>query len=111
MPFAGVFSPPSNPGEIEPFSIDFAAQLFDNDAILFDSITTELFVVTGTDPTPSLKLIGPPLLTGTVVSQNVGGLAPNALQPGTVYSLVFTVQTASGRVLINSAHIACVAIE
>jgi len=105
MPLAGDFLPYSTPGEMQPYAIDFAAQISTGESI--SSVTSALTVAkvtpagfNGTDLSPSTNLVGPPAFAGTVCSQNVGPLQANV-----VYLLIFTVTTTAGRTLINYGHI------
>jgi hypothetical protein len=107
MPFAGNH-PNTSPGEMLPYSLDMNNQLAGGDTIA--SVTVVLLVLSGIDPNASSCLNGPTVITGNIVSQNVGGLLPGGLQAGVTYILAFTVTTASGRVLVNSGNISCVAL-
>lgn len=88
--------------------MDMTRQLANGDTIA--SVTAALTVLSGVDPSASSWLLGPSAITGNIVSQNVGGPLPGGLQPGVTYELIFTVTTVSGRVLVNSANISCVAL-
>jgi hypothetical protein len=103
MPFAGYFDP-CDPGETQPYSIEFALQLAPySDAIV--SATATLQVELGVDPSASTRVSGSPYVTGTIVSQVIGNL-----QPGVVYRLLLVVSTTGGRVLDNWGFIPCIAI-
>lgn len=88
--------------------MDFTRQLAAGDTIA--SAATALAAISGTDPSAPSWLLGPPRVTGNIVSQNVGGALPNGLQAGVTYELIFTVITVSGRTLVNSGNISCVAL-
>ena len=109
MPNAGDYLPYSTPGEVQPYSIDFCAQIPVGDAIA--SVVSSLVVAeqarlgfTGSDPNPASNLVGPPSVFGTVCTQTVGPLEANV-----VYRLTFIIATTGGRTLINYAHICCLA--
>ena len=109
MPNAGDYMPYSTPGEVQPYSIDFGAQLPIGDAIA--GVASSLVVAeqarlefTGSDTNPAINLVGQPSFLGTVCTQTVGPLEANV-----VYRLTFTVATTGGRTLINYAHICCLA--
>jgi hypothetical protein len=105
MPFAGTFTPGPDPGAAEPFSIDFSAQIAEGDSIV--SATATLTELNGIDPTPSGCIISPPIISGTVVTQQLGGAAPGGFQAGSLYVWEVVVTTAQGSVLPNFAHIPC----
>ena len=104
MPFAGYYSS-CDPGEIQPYSIDFANQLATGDLIA--SATSSLAADQGIDRNASSWLVGSPAVDGAVVSQVIGGALPTGLQPGVVYRLTFTITTASGRTLSDYGFIPC----
>jgi hypothetical protein len=108
MPFAGDFLPGFNPGEVQPFSLDFAPQIANvaGDAILHAVVTVETLEQEA-DPNAAALLQGVPIVTGTVVTQWFGGSG----LPCVVYSLIYTVITTAGRTLVNSAHATCNAIR
>lgn len=110
MPYAGDYLPYSSPGEVQPYSIDFANQL-GGDAIA--TVTSALTVASnkpfsfyGSDADPSANLVGPPSFSGTACTQVVGPCLPNV-----AYALSFTVTTMGGRILLNYGHIYCQAIQ
>lgn len=104
MPFAGYYSS-CDPGETQPYSIDFANQLATGNSIA--STTSSLAAEQGIDRNASSWLVGSPTISGTVVSQVIGGAMPNGLQPGVVYRLTFTITTASVRTLSDYGFIPC----
>jgi hypothetical protein len=106
MPFAGSYSP-CDPGETQPYSIDFANQLVTGDSISSVANVTLVSDQPGADPNASSWLVGSASISGTIVSQVVGGSLPNGLRPGVVYRLTFTVNTTGGRTLSDSGFIPC----
>lgn len=106
MSFAGNYDQAS-PGETDAYAINMAPRLATGDTIA--SVAASLSVVSGADPSAASWLLGPAVVAGNIVAQKIGGALPGGLQPGVTYMLVFTVTTASGRVLVNSGHISCVA--
>ena len=109
MPNAGDYLPYSTPGEVQPYSIDFGGQLPIGDAIA--DVASSLVVAEqarlgfgGSDPNPAANVVGSASFFGTVCTQTVGPLQPNV-----VYRLTFSVVTTTGRMLINYAHICCLA--
>jgi hypothetical protein len=109
MPNAGDYLPYSTPGEVQPYSIDFATQLPVGDAIA--GVVSSLVVAEqtrlgfgGSDTNPAANLVGSASFFGTVCTQTVGPLQANV-----VYRLTFSVVTTAGRTLINYAHICCLA--
>jgi hypothetical protein len=104
MPFAGYYSS-CDPGETQPYSIDFSNQLATGDSIV--SAAAALVADQGSDRSASSWLVGSPTTNGTVVSQVIGGAMPNGLQPGVVYRLTFLIATASGRALSDYGLIPC----
>jgi hypothetical protein len=109
MPFAGYYSS-CDPGETEPYSIDFANQLVTADALSSVASVTLVSDQPGADPNASNWLVGSASISGSIVSQVVGGSIPNGLRPGVAYRLTFTVNTISGRVLSDWGFILCNAI-
>ena len=110
MPFSGVYYPPTSPGEIQPFSIDFGSQLAVGETLVGTPVA-QLVVINGVDASPGSSVIGAAVINGTLVSQNIGGVAPGGLQPEVVYNLILTATTSSGKTLVNNAHIPCADIE
>jgi len=105
MPFAGYFSS-CDPGETQPYSIDFANQL-SGDSIV--SIAATLAADQGADARASSWLLASSF-SDTVCTAMIGGALPNGLQPGVTYRLMFTVTTADGRTLSDYAFIPCAPI-
>jgi hypothetical protein len=104
MPFAGIYSPPPNPGEAQPFSLDFSAQILTGEQIA--SVTSSLTLKSGVDAAVASRLIGAPSFSGSVCSQTVGNMVG-----GATYILTFTALMSSGRVLQNYAYIPCQAVD
>jgi hypothetical protein len=77
---------PANPTESEVFSLDFVNTLQSGETI--NSATIALTEFQGMDPNPNSHLAGNPHISGTVVSQRVGGLVA-----GVTYSFSITVNT------------------
>lgn len=74
--------------EADVFTIDFVKVLNAGETILSASVT--IAVLTGTDAGAASRMVGPPLLSGSQVSQEIdvrGG------PPGVYYQLVMTVAT------------------
>ena len=103
MAFVGNFSAVS-PGDLKSFSIDVSAQLGTGETIA--SMSSLIGVVTGVDPNAAAPS-GSPTKTGAVVSQWIG----TAFLPAVVYRWTLTVTTNNGSVLVNHAHVPCVAIN
>jgi len=104
MPLAGYYSS-CDPGETQPYSIDFSNQLATGDSIV--TATSSLVADQGIDRSAFSWLVGSPSINGTIVSQVIGGAMPNGLQPGVVYRLTFVITTASGRTLSDYGLIPC----
>lgn len=116
MAYAGDFYPWHTPGETKPYSIDLTAPLAGGDTIASASATLAVAPAqpqgfNGTDPTPASWLVGSATFSGAIATQVVGGAMPGGLQPNVVYQLIFTVTTASGRVLVSYGHILCGAVN
>ena len=106
--FSKSFSPPALPGDTCAYSIDIAAQLDAGDSLSGASVT--LLVRQGSDSTPSARLVGSATVSGTVVTQVIGGTPPNGLQGGTIYRVVYTATTAAGRTLVNAVELPCASL-
>lgn len=109
MPFTGDYTPPVSPGEAQPFSMDFGPQLIGGDAI--SSAEALLEAYEGDDPNAAAAVTGAPIVSGTIITQWIGGDMPAGLQPCVVYRLTMTARTSQGKTLINYAHVACKPIE
>lgn len=72
------------------------------------SVTFQISVISGSDPSPSARLIGGPSVDsgGLVVTQKVGGL-----QPGVVYEIGATVMTSAAQTLTPYCHLPTNAIS
>ena len=109
MPYAGEFWPGPDPGEAQSYSIDFGPQLTPTaDSIV--SVTATLIETAGVDPHPSACLIGAPAVSGTIVTQQIGGSAPGGLLAGGRYVWEVVVVTAQGATRSNYGHINCDAV-
>jgi hypothetical protein len=81
---------------------DFTSQLATGETITPMSAAVTISVVSGVDTNPSSHLIGPPSLSGNIVSQVIGTLVG-----GVTYNLIATVSiTPSGTRTLN-AHLQC----
>lgn len=107
MSFAGVYSPPVVPGETQPFSIDFSAQIASGDSIISASSSLQSSGICSS----STLLIDNATISGNIVTQIVGGASPGGFQAGVNYLLTIKVLTANGYTLINYAQISCVGIN
>ena len=107
MSFAGVFSPPVVPGETQPFSIDFSAQIASGDSII-SAISS---LQSSGKNSASALLIDSAAINGNIVTQIVGGTPPGGFQAGVNYLLTIKVLTVNGYILINYAQISCVGIN
>lgn len=108
MPYAGAFSA-VNPGELISFSIDFGPQLATGDSI--NNATSAVTAFVGTDANAAALAINTPTITGTIISQFLGGAAPGGFQVGVTYSWTVTAYTTQGMTLINYAHVPCLGIS
>lgn len=72
------------------------------------SVTFQISVISGTDPTPASRLLGMPVVEsgGLVVTQKVG-----TLQPGVVYEIGATVITSEAQTLTPYCHLPTNAIS
>ena len=66
------------------------------------SVTFQISVITGTDPTPTSRLLGSPVIEpgGLIVTQKVG-----TLQPGVVYEIGATAVTSEAQTLTPYCHL------
>lgn len=97
MPNAGDYLPYSTPGEVQPYSIDFAAQLPVGPLVVAEQTRLGFG---GCDTNPAATLVGSASFFGKVCTQTVGPLQANV-----VYRLTFGVVTTAGRTPINYAQI------
>lgn len=109
MPFAGTFVPAASPGETQPYSLDFGTQLEPGDSI--QSVISTLSVHCGSDPNAAACLVSAPSVSGTVVTQMIGGALPGGLQPDVDYIWAVTIVTAFARTRVNYAYLPCAAIS
>jgi hypothetical protein len=103
MPRAALDFSPIYSNEQVTLSFDFSPSLATGETI--STATTSITVVSGTDSTPSLRLIGPTTISGTIVLQQVG-----TYQAGVTYDVLATVTTSTGQILTTNAHQMCVTI-
>lgn len=101
MSYVGSDFSPTDPGEIEAYSFDFARLLGTGETI--SSSAWSIVVVSGVDASPSSRLIGSAHVTGSVASQLIG----NCLG-GVTYLVTATVTTSTGQTLALWSHLACV---
>jgi hypothetical protein len=90
-----------------PLSFDFGpplAQLPGAQTLV--SPTWSIGLVLGSDATPAARLLGPPSIIGTFVTQMVG-----TYQPGSTYDHIAKVTTSGGEILETNAHQSCPNIE
>jgi hypothetical protein len=105
MPYAGRFDPPANPGEEQPFEINFFRQLINGDTIA-TVVSAVLTVAPGfKDPNVASYVMGTPSISGSVVSVTIEGLVG-----GVDYILTITITTAQSKRFINWADLPCAAI-
>jgi hypothetical protein len=90
------FSPelPKAPSEVLPLSMDFARWLASGETISTCSWASSVY--TGTDPNPSAMIQGAATITGTEVSQTVGGGLD-----GVVYLFSATITTSLGNTYVG----------
>lgn len=102
---------PVNATESETFSLDFVNDLDTGETISSASVTLTVFQ--GTDMNPSSHLAGSPVISGTKVSQRIGGpAAPGGnLTAGVTYILAFTVSTSLTNARTLYSRIPCLAIN
>jgi hypothetical protein len=85
---------------------------FSNDLAIGETISISsppawsIALLSGIDPTPSLRLIGVPIIIGPFVAQAVG-----TLQPDAIYNHIATIVTSQGKKLTTSAHQTCVPVN
>lgn len=81
--------PPADSVESKIYGFDFKRGLSPDETIV--TADFEIFVVDGTDPSASSRLIGPAIVSGVQARQRVAGLVP-----GVAYLLQATVTTNQG---------------
>lgn len=107
MAFCGYFTP-RVPGEKPSLSLDFARRMLATDTISAAVVAVSVAPSSPVpDPAAASLLVGSPGISGTVVSQLVGGTSPS-MQPGVEYVVTFTVTLASGVIIIMDGHIKCI---
>src|ERR1700730_2513974 len=67
------------------------------------SPTVTILVASGSDASPSSRLVGSPTIIGQFVVQTIA-----TCQPGTTYNIIATVTTSGGQILTTNAHLPCV---
>lgn len=92
------------PTEQVVISFDFTAGLGDGE-VLTGSPAVSVVLVSGTDATPSSRLIGSPSTVGNSVLQMVG-----TCQAGAIYDFIATITTSASQTLTTNAHLPCQAI-
>ena len=107
MPSTGSDFTPRDVGEQCLLSIDFGSNLGPGETLA--SATAQILLLTGTDPSPSSRLVGLPLITGTIVSQLVtfAGLTMTDASPRNYYRLIITVTTSMSQTLTAWSQIQC----
>ncbi|TXH35290.1 MAG: hypothetical protein E6Q98_15980 [Rhodospirillaceae bacterium] len=101
--YAGPDYSQQNPGEAEYFGMDFVNQLQAGEEIIDGSQVVTISVESGSDPYPDSRRMGLPILTGSLVSQKIGGLLPDVY-----YIILFKVSTSLGQTLILYSKLRCV---
>jgi hypothetical protein len=101
--YAGQDWDPLDVVETDVFSLNFINDLNSGEGIVTAAFS--IGVTFGNDPTPYSRLVGPPGVLGTVVSQTVS--QPPA--PGIIYWLSALVTTTTGRQLELWSHFPSVA--
>ena len=102
MPYVGTDFGAADPGALEEdvYSFDFAARLGPGETL---SGAGTWALSSPSDSSASSRMIGLPVLSGTIVSQTIGGLLAGE------YLIEATVTTSLGRTLTAWSHIACIA--
>lgn len=86
--------------EADVFTIDFVKALNAGETIL--SASVEIAVLTGTDAAAASRMAGPPLITGSMVSQEID--VRGAPLAGVYYQLVMTVATNQRPAITRWSH-------
>lgn len=106
MPYAARDFTDADPNGMETtsYSFDFTSALGTGELIVSQAFTIFVASVsTGAgDPNPSSRLVGPPSLTGNIVSQLIGTLVA-----GNKYRIVATVMTSAGQTLSLYSYVEC----
>ncbi len=107
MPWTGLDFSPRDVGEQVLLTIDFAPNLAPGEALA--SATSAIALLSGTDMTPSNRLIGNPTITGTLVSQMVSfaGLTLTVAAPTNQYRLFIKATTSLSQTLDAYTQVAC----
>ena len=95
------FSPTDSP-EVEIYALDFGPILADGEVLLTAEVTIATVGGTGVDTAPSVHLVGPAIINGTIVSQMIGPLVPNC-----VYRVLALVTTSLGQTLELYSRVFC----
>ena len=98
----------ANPTENEVYSLDFVNDLQSGETIN-SVISASLQVFQGVDTSPNSHLSGNPSISGTIVSQLIGGaLAPGGnLLAGVTYTIIATVNTSLNNFITLYSRVAC----
>jgi hypothetical protein len=95
------------PGASEILGMDFADQLAAGETITAATVTMQLLPSsTGTDAAPNSRVIGSASVSGSKVSQMVGGCID-----GCYYAVIFTVTTSLSQSFPLEGRIRCVAVS
>lgn len=107
MPSTGNDFTPRDVGEQCLLSIDFGNNLGPGETLA--SATSSILLLTGTDASPSSRLVGLPIVTGTIVSQLVSfaGLTMTDASPRNYYRLFITATTSLPQTLKAWSQIQC----
>ncbi len=107
MPWTGQDFSPRDVGEQLLLTFDFAPNLAPGETLA--TATSSIALLSGTDPSPSNRLIGNPTITGTLVSQMVSfaGLTLPVTAPTNQYRLFVTATTSLSQTLDAYTQIAC----
>lgn len=90
---------PADPGESQFYGFDMTNALM---GTTIASATVALTVEEGADPSPGSHLVGPVVISGSIVKNRIANLVA-----GNTYSLEFVVVIGSGDILTVYAHIPC----
>lgn len=107
MPSTGSDFTPRDVGEECLLSIDFGSNLGPGETLA--SATAQMLLLSGTDASPSSRLVGLPLIAGTIVSQLVTftGLVMTQASPRNNYRLIIRVTTSLSQTISAWSQIQC----
>ncbi len=105
MPWAGNDFPNADVGEVVLLTFDFCPSLGVSETL--SSASDVFLLISGTDSTPSSRLVGSPVISGETVSQLVSfvGLVLTDALPTNQYRLIMTVTTSLGQTIDSWAQI------